>query len=278
MRESMASTIPLRPRSALVLALASLAGLVMFLWPLMVKVDPQQPQLRPPFFFLLLLPVVVLLCLVELAEGGMDSKALAMLGVLTAINAVMRGLGAGLAGVEMVFFLLILAGRVFGPGFGFALGCTSIFASALITAGVGTWLPYQMMASTWIGLGAGLLPRRTRGRAELGMLIAYGIFAAYAYGLFMNMSGWPYLLGAAVPGQEASLAFVPGDPVIDNLKRFGIFTLFTSTTSWDTGRAITNTIALLLLGPAILATLRRAVRRATVVAEIAVGTQTPARR
>lgn len=48
MRESMASTIPLRPRSALILALASLAGLVMFLWPLMVKVDPQQPQLMPP--------------------------------------------------------------------------------------------------------------------------------------------------------------------------------------------------------------------------------------
>ena len=110
------------------------------------------------------------------------------------------------------------------------------------------------------------------------MLIAYGIFAAYAYGLFMNMSGWPYLLGAAVPGQEASLAFVPGDPIIDNLKRFGIFTLFTSTTSWDTGRAITNTIALLLLGPAILATLRRAVRRATVVAEIAVDAETPTRR
>ncbi|MEZ5161719.1 MAG: hypothetical protein R2709_13855 [Marmoricola sp.] len=143
MRESMASTIPLRPRSALILALASLAGLVMFLWPLMVKVDPQQPQLMPPFFFLLLLPVVVLLCLVELAEGGMDSKALAMLGVLTAINAVMRGLGAGLAGVEMVFFLLILAGRVFGPGFGFALGCTSIFASALITAGSAPGCPIR---------------------------------------------------------------------------------------------------------------------------------------
>jgi energy-coupling factor transport system substrate-specific component len=257
--------IPIRPRSALILALASLAGLVMFLWPLLVKVNPEQPTLMPPFFFLLLLPVVVLVCLAEFTEGGMDSKVLAMLGVLTAINGVMRGLGAGTAGVEMVFFLLILSGRVFGPAFGFALGVTSIFASAIITAGVGTWLPYQMMVSGWIGLGAGLLPRRVSGKAEMAMLIGYGIFAAYVFGLIMNMSGWPYLLGATVPGQETSLAFVPGDPIVENLKRFGIYTLLTSTTSWDTGRAITNTIALMVLGPAILTTLRRAVRRATVV-------------
>lgn len=259
--------IPIRPRSILVLALASLAGLVMFLWPLLVKVDPDQPTLLPPFFFLLLLPIVVLVCLAEFTEGGMDSKVLAMLGVLTAINGVMRGLGAGTAGVEMVFFLLILSGRVFGPAFGFALGCTSIFASAIITAGVGTWLPYQMMVSAWIGMGAGMLPRRVRGKWELAMLVAYGILASYAFGLIMNMSGWPYLLGATVPGQETSLAFVPGDPIVENLKRFGIFTLLTSTTSWDTGRAITNTIAILVLGPAILTTLRRAVKRATVVTE-----------
>jgi len=268
MSSQISAAIPLRPRSALVITLASLGGLVMFLWPLLVQVNPEQPRLAPPFFFLLLLPVVVLICLAEFTEGGMDSKVLAMLGVLTAINGVLRGLGAGTAGVELVFFLLILSGRVFGPGFGFALGCTSIFASAIITAGVGTWLPYQMMVSAWIGMGAGLLPRRPRGRAEIAMLIGYGIFASYAYGLIMNMSGWPYLLGATVPGQESSLAFVPGDPILDNLKRFGIFTLFTSTSSWDTGRAITNTIALLVLGPAILTTLRRAVRRATVTPQL----------
>ena len=83
-----------------------------------------------------------------------------MLGVLSAINAALRPLGAGIAGIETVFFLLVLAGRVFGPGFGFVLGCTSLFASALLTAGVGPWLPFQMVASAWIGMFAGLLPRR----------------------------------------------------------------------------------------------------------------------
>ncbi len=41
--------------------------------------------------FLLLVPVLVVVVLVELTEGGMDAKVLAMLGVLTAINAVLRG-------------------------------------------------------------------------------------------------------------------------------------------------------------------------------------------
>lgn len=255
--------MPLRPRSAAVLALSSAAGLLMFVWPLLVRVRVEGQAVQPPFVFLLLLPVVILVCLAEFTEGGMDSKVLAMLGVLTAVNAVMRGLSAGLAGVELVFFLLILGGRVFGAGFGFVLGCTSLFASALLTAGVGPWLPYQMLASAWVGLGAGLLPRRVTGRAEIAMLVLYGVLAAYLFGLVMNLSSWPFALGIEVPG-HAGLSFVPGAPLLENLHRFGVYTLLTSTGSWDTGRAVTNTVALLVLGPAVLTTLRRAVRRATV--------------
>ena len=255
-------------RSALVLTLASLAGLMMFAWPLLLDPAPGAEQVSPPFLFLALLPVVVVVVLAELTEGGLDAKALAMLGVLTAVNAALRTLGAGLAGVELVFFLLVLAGRVFGPGFGFVLGCTSLFASALLTSGVGPWLPFQMLCSAWIGLGAGLLPqklfgRTVRGRLEIAVLVGYGIVAAYAFGLLMNLASWPFVLGIDLPGHEGSLAFVPGEPVWENLHRFGIYTLLTSTGGWDTGRAITNTLAIVLLGPAILATLRRAARRAS---------------
>ncbi|HET6562388.1 MAG TPA: ECF transporter S component [Marmoricola sp.] len=252
-------------RSTLVLTLASLAGLMMFLWPLLLVPDPGTEQVSPPFLFLALLPVLVVVVLVELTEGGMDAKALAMLGVLTAVNAALRMLGAGVAGVELVFFLLILAGRVFGPGFGFVLGCTSLFASALLTSGVGPWLPFQMLCSAWIGLLAGLLPgrRRLRGRPEIAMLVGYGVVCAYGFGLLMNLSSWPFVLGVEVPGHTGSLSFVPGAPLLENLHRFGIYTLLTSTGGWDTGRAITNSIALVVLGPALLATLRRAARRAS---------------
>ncbi|MEO7070034.1 MAG: ECF transporter S component [Nostocoides sp.] len=259
------AAVPLRLRSAAVLVVASLAGLLMFLWPLLVRVRPGGQTFEPPFVFVLLLPVVIVVCLAEFTEGGMDSKVLAMLGVLTAINAVMRGLSAGMAGIELVFFLLILGGRVFGAGFGFVLGCTSLFASALLTAGVGPWLPFQMLASAWVGMGAGLLPRRIRGVAEIAILVLYGIFAAYAFGLVMNLSSWPFALGIEIPGHTGGVSFVPGAPLLENLHRFGVYTLLTSTGSWDTGRAITNTIALVVLGPAVLTTLRRAVRRATVI-------------
>lgn len=260
--------VPLRLRSAVVLTVASLAGLMMFCWPLLVR-HPGDGQAQPPFFFVALLPVVILVVLAELSEGGIDSRALAMLGVLTAINAVMRGVSAGLGGFELVFFLLILAGRVFGPGFGFVLGCTSLFASALLTGGVGPWLPYQMLGSAWVGMGAGLLPHGVRGRMlagrwEIVMLVAYGVLAAYAYGLLLNMSSWPFALGVSLPGHTGSIAFVPGDPVGANLDRFWLYTLVTSTGSFDTGRAITNSVALVVLGPAVTATLRRAVRRASI--------------
>jgi energy-coupling factor transport system substrate-specific component len=258
--------VPLRLRSAAVLSIASLAGILMFLWPLLVRVRVEDQAVQPPFVFVLLLPVVIVVCLAEFTEGGMDSKVLAMLGVLTAINAVMRGVSAGMAGIELVFFLLILGGRVFGAGFGFVLGCTSLFASALLTAGVGPWLPFQMLASAWVGMGAGLLPRRVSGAWEIAMLVVYGIVAAYGFGLVMNMSSWPFTLGIEIPGHTGGLSFVPGDPLLENLHRFGVYTLLTSTGSWDTGRAITNTLALVVLGPAVLTTLRRAVRRATVVA------------
>lgn len=261
------SAVPLSRRSALVLGVASLGGLMMLAWPLLLKV-PEHARVDPPFLFLALLPIVIAVVLAEISEGGMDPRVLAILGVLSAVNALLRGVSAGTAGVELVFFLLILAGRVFGPGFGFVLGCTSLFASALMTAGVGPWLPFQMLVSAWVGMGAGLLPRRVTGRAEIAMLVGYGIVAAYAFGLLMNLSGWPFVLGIELSGHEGSLSYVAGAPLLENLHRFGIYTLLTSTGSWDTGRAITNSVAIAVLGPAILTTLRRASRRATVTGTV----------
>jgi hypothetical protein len=81
------------------------------------------------------------------------------------LGAALRPLGAGTAGVETIFFLLVLGGRALGPGFGFCLGLHTLFASALLTGGVGPWLPFQMIACAWVGLGAGLLPRAA-GRAR----------------------------------------------------------------------------------------------------------------
>jgi energy-coupling factor transport system substrate-specific component len=244
---------------ALVLGVATVLGLAMFCWPLFAHPQPTAAAhtMDAPFVFMATLPVLILVVLAELSRGGIDAKALALLGVLSAVNAGLRPLGAGTGGIELVFFLLVLAGRVFGPGFGFVLGSTSLFTSALLTAGVGPWLPFQMLASSLIGLGAGLLPRKPRGKAEIALLVAYGVFAAYFFGLLMSLWSWPFLAGTT-----GGLGFVPGAPLGENLHRFAVFTVLTSTLGWDTGRAITNAVAIVLLGPAVLAVLRRAARRA----------------
>ena len=258
------SAIPLGRGTVLILFLASLAGLMVFGWPLLVTGSSHDTD--APFILLAVLPVLVLVVLTSVSEGGMDPKALAMLGVLAAVTAALRPLGAGVGGIELVFFLLVLSGRVFGAGFGFVLGALSLFASALITGGVGPWLPFQMIASAWVGLGAGLLPVRVRGRAELVLLAGYGVLASYAYGLVMNLWFWPFSVGA-----DTSVSFIPGDPLGANLERFAVYTLTTSTLGWDTGRAVTTAVLVMLLGPAILATLRRANRLASfgAVAEFA---------
>ncbi|HYH35311.1 MAG TPA: ECF transporter S component, partial [Nocardioides sp.] len=65
-------------------------------------------------------------------------------------------------------------------------------------------------------------------------------------------------------GHGGSLSYVPGAPMLENLHRFLVYTLLTSTGGWDTVRAVTNAVAIVLLGPAVLTTLRRASRRAVV--------------
>ncbi|BCJ61963.1 ECF transporter S component [Micromonospora endophytica] len=262
------SALRVAPRTAVILTLASAAALATFTWPFFVPAQPETMArtTEAPLVFLVVLPVLLALVLAELSSGGIDSKALAMLGVLAAVNAALRPLGAGTAGIETVFFLLVLAGRVFGPGFGFLLGAVSLFASALLTAGVGPWLPFQMLAASWIGLGAGLLPGRLRGRAEIAVLAGYGTIAAYGYGLLMNLWFWPFSVGA-----DTQLSYLAGAPVLENLHRFAVFTAVTSTFGWDTGRAVTTAIAIVLVGPAVLAALRRAARRAAFDAPVTFG-------
>ena len=253
--------IRMRRRSIIAATLATLIGFVSFLWPFLLPPGRLGAAYTPPLMFGLLLVLVLAVVFAEVADGGIDAKALAMLGVLSAINAALRPLGAGTAGIETVFFLLIFAGRVFGPGFGFALGCTSLFASAIITGGVGPWLPYQMFGAAWIGLFAGLLPP-CRGKWEIALLAAYGVVAGYFFGFMLNLQFWPFSLDPA-----SSIAYLPGASFTDQWHRYFLFDAATSL-GWDTGRAITDLVCVLLLGPAVLATFRRAARRANVEAPV----------
>ena len=249
--------VPLSLRTALVLALASVVGVLAFGWPLLI--DPTAALAQgtdAPIVLAGVLVAVLAVVFVTLSDGGIDVKAIAMLGLLSAVGAVLRPLSAGTAGVETVFLVIVLGGRVFGPGFGFALGSTTLFASALLTGGVGPWLPFQMLGASWVGLGAGLLPGRWRGRREVAALAAYSAIAGIGYGLVLNMSWWPFQLGGGT-----ALSFVAGDPVMANLRRFWFFSIATSL-GWDLGRAITTAAGVVVVGRPVLALLRRGATRA----------------
>jgi energy-coupling factor transport system substrate-specific component len=251
--------IRLHPRSTVFIAIASVIALLAFTWPFFVSPGSTvNASTIAPLLYGAAMLLSLAIVLAEVAEGGMDAKALALLGVLAAIGAALRPLSAGTAGVELIFFLLVLGGRALGPGFGFVLGCTTLFASALITAGVGPWMPYQMFACAMVGLGAGLLPPAT-GRKEIWMLVAYGAGSAFLYGLLLNLSFWPFAIG-----EGTDISYVAGAGVLENLHRYLLFDATTSL-GWDTGRAITNGLLIVFAGPPVLAALRRAARRAAFV-------------
>lgn len=248
-------------RSRVTIVMASFLGFVAFLWPFVIAPGTFGDNAMAPLMFGVLLVLVLAVVFAEIADGGIDAKAIAMLGVLSAIGAALRPLGAGTAGIETVFFTLVIAGRVFGAGFGFALGCTTLFASALITGGVGPWMPYQMFGCAWVGLFAGLLPP-AKGKREILMLAVYGAASAYLFGFMLNLSFWPFALDP-----QSTIAYLPGAALATNVHRYLLFDASTSL-GWDTGRAVTNMIFIVLVGPAMLATFRRASRRAAFEAPI----------
>ncbi|MEU1127324.1 ECF transporter S component [Streptomyces sp. NPDC005899] len=261
------TTRPVRlgPRAVAALVLVGVIGALAFGWPLLAGADFGRAHAQDaPWLFAALLVLLVGVVVATIADAGLDAKAVAMLGVLAAVGAALRPLGAGTAGLEPMFFLMVLSGRVLGPGFGFVLGSVTMFASALLTGGVGPWMPFQMLSMGWFTMGAGLLPgpERLRGRGELLMLAAYGFVAAFAYGTVMNLYGW-----TIVPGQASGISFVAGDPLHENLVRFLAYCVTTSL-GWDLGRAVLTVALTLAVAPTLLRALRRATRRAAFEARV----------
>lgn len=247
--------VRLGARSVTAIALMSVVGVVAFGWPLLVEPGAELTH-GPggPWLFTAIVPLLLAVVLAEVSEGGIDAKAVALLGVLTAVAAALRPLSGGVTGFQPMFVVLVLAGRVFGPGFGFVLGATSMIASALITGGVGPWLPFQVLGAAWIGLGAGLLPR-AGGRTEVALLSGYGAVASLAYGMLLNLWFWPFIT------TTGEISFVAGAEISENLARLFAFTLATSL-GFDIPRAIGTAVLLLVLGRPALNALERSRRHA----------------
>lgn len=210
-------------------------GVVAFVWPFLAgdALGADASGIAP-----LAAAAVAGLVLAALLGGRFTAHEVALLGVLAGVNAILR-LPGSFGGASLMFVLPILVGAALGARAGFLLGSTSMLASALITGGLGPWLPFQALGLGWVGGGAALV--RGRGTA---WTVGYGWLAGYAFGLLLNLSFWPYA------SSTSSLAFTPGASAGANLLAYGRFYLVTSL-AWDSMRAIGNAVLLAVLGPSV---------------------------
>jgi energy-coupling factor transport system substrate-specific component len=256
-----------RSLSGLILTLATCLGVVAFLYPF---VFPQQGSSHSfmahsadaPVTFLVLQLLCMIVIIGSLETGQMNSKIIAVLGILVAINAALR-LIPGPAGFTAMLFLPILCGYAYGADFGFLLGALSLLVSAIVTGGMGPWLPYQMFSAGWMGMASAWLPRlRRAGRVEVVMLALWGAVLGLLFGAIMNLWFWPYLVDV---GQSGTY-WQPGSGLWTTLGRYAAFYVTTSLW-WDMGRAGGNLLLILVFGGPVLRLLRRFQRRFQFVAQ-----------
>lgn len=238
----------------LVLFLGSLIALVGFAWPFSFPATRFGSEFGSGAVAVVAVIALASVILWSLDRGFLGPKQLAILGGLAALASATRIATAGVAGFELVFLFVIFGGFAFGPKFGFLLGALTISLSSVFFGGFGPWTAFQLFAVGWVGLGAGLLGKiGLAGRLRIVLLAGYAAVSSYLFGLVMNLWFWPFAVGA-----DSSISYSAGAPIGENLASFALYTLTTSTLTWDTVRAVTLFAGILLLGKPVLAVLARA--------------------
>ena len=241
----------------------NLIGIFLFTWPLYINIntfglaDLTQATWLAAFLALIAVSILAISINVRL----LDSKTVAIVSVLVGLISALRLLGAGAVGIEPIWFLVILASRGLGAQLGFVIAILGLGVSALITGGIGPWLAYQIIAAGWIALGVGLIPKELSFRLERLALALYGAFAAFLFGLLMDLQLWPWLLGS-----DTQLSYLPGASILENFSRFITFH-FATALSWDLPRALITATLVIITAKPILFSLRRAKSRLESVAE-----------
>ncbi len=279
-----------RWRTTIVLTVTSLIGVAAFLSPFWLTraqtagADRTAHGSDAPLLFAVIGVLCLVVLLVETGGGAdPDAKRVALLGVLVAANAALR-LIPGVLGASPIFFLPICVGFVWGPSFGFLLGAASIAVSALLTGGIGPWLPFQMMTLGWVGMTAGVLgnltpqppllclgkgegeqiPRRGGARTALPrfvlrpqslvLLIVFAALWGFGFGAIMNLWFWPF--AAPASPAESGLYWAPGLGVGETVRRYLVFYGATSAV-YDVFRAAGNVAMFALFGRPVLLLLLR---------------------
>ncbi len=231
--------------------LSGLIGIAAFVYPFLLaslETAANSAELDQSANTPLLTVLLVIICLgvllLEVQGQSVSAKIIAALGVMVAATATLRFLEVaipGPGGFSPIFVPIILGGYVFGARFGFLMGTMTMLVSALLTGGIGPWLPYQMFVAGWIGLTSGWLPHPSNKRLELLILVGVGAGWGILYGMIMNIYFWPFMGGVGRAGYE------PGNGFTDTIGRYMLFYLTTSFV-WDIARVLGNVVLMAFLG------------------------------
>jgi len=202
----------------------------------------------------LLVVLCLVILLIEVQGQAINAKIVATLGVLVAVASVLRFLEnaiPGPAGFSPIFIPIILSGYVFGSRFGFLMGVMTLFTSAVLTGGIGPWLPYQMMAAGWMGMSAGWLPTPRNPKSELVLLALFGFLWGLLFGLILNLYFWPFIVTS-----EPQVESLRSGGFLGYLANYGTF-YATSSLIWDLIRSIGNVVLIITLGTPMVRALTR---------------------
>jgi energy-coupling factor transport system substrate-specific component len=245
----------------LIYALTTVIGLLAFLYPVVMSGQTAEGStINTPLLLAFVVGLSFVALLLEVQGDVVSAKFVALLGILTAMNAALRFAEVaipGPGGFSPIFFLIIVTGYVYGGRFGFLLGALTLLVSALITGGVGPWLPYQMLTAGWVGLSSPLLHPLTRWlRAEdrwteIALLALFGLGWGLLYGALMNLTSWAFVIG---PGAPVPMTFR------ETIRQYSVFYVTTSLI-WDLARGLGNVALTLAFGAPTLRALRRFHRR-----------------
>jgi energy-coupling factor transport system substrate-specific component len=253
--------------TAVIYLLTTGLGVFAYIYPLLET--PNQAILSSnrqnelPIMMAMILALCSIVLIYEIQQYRLNTKLIALLGILIAINSTLRFIDLTLpvlGGFSPVFFLILISGYVFGGRMGFLMGSLTMLVSAMITGGVGPWLPNQMLTAGWVGLSAALAKRlvllihQENKPGELFILIIFGFLWGFLYGAITNLWFWPFLSG------PSNQVFAPGAGFITTIKNYGIFYVATSLI-WDATRAIGNVLLLIFFGKATIQVLRRFQKR-----------------
>jgi energy-coupling factor transport system substrate-specific component len=235
---------------ALPVGLASLVGLALFCWPFLGSGLPSDTPA-----WALMIACVAGTFLVEAGTRQLDSRTIALLAAIAALDAALRlAVIVGIGGFNPIFFLVLCSGYVFGTSFGFLAGALSILVSALISGGVGPWVPYQVFGLGWVGVVAGLAGHwrgPTPGLRDILVLAVTGAVMGWVFGALLDVTDWvPVYRG------NPTLGWLPGMSPATALLHFGRYYLLTSL-AYDTFRAVGNAAMIATLGMPVLAALMR---------------------